>query len=688
MPATGKRLGLSFETAPAARPHPNRTDIACFVGCVARRARAPRSGTQALPPLLARWLEASGWRVIAGRETAFLPADLGGTTALRDSLLSPIDAALDSLEATPLEAQEKEKRRNVLLAERERMVDFWRGQRSVAVDALLESCRSLAPLPEGLLDDLAGHGFVPGGLLGSDPVTAWQRVQNLINLPVALESFEQFDALYAWEARPVLDRLEIEPGDPLVVTPLGAAVRAFFAEGGRRCYVIRTGDPVPLFASAARRFAALAGDAGARPRSAVAMDAAGRVPAVPGIRPQTRRSLLASVTTEFESPPGNGTLWLGIEHVYGLQDVSFLCLPELADACAQSVPARELRAEKPAADDRFRECAEAAQSAPEPVGRRLPPPALNSLGLDVWRLCLMHALRVLGNDERAVNRRDVQLLASLPLAGEGRAMPAPDDWIAWMDDNRWFVETLRRAAPAQPGDEPAGQDMKIPPLIEARLQLAYPWLRTRDSDDCQGGAEAPEGTLAGVLARSALLQGAFRLAAHQSVTRAVAMLPNPDLTRATQDAVSTPAGELTLAERVCLMAPSPRGFVLLTDVTCAGEILLRPGSVRRLLNVVTRAARDLGEELAFEPSGEALWAQVRARLSDLGRLLLAAGALSSDAAAAFVVRCGRDTMTQADMDAGRLIAEIEMVPAQPVTRIVVSLALRDAQTLTSVRRAA
>jgi Bacteriophage tail sheath protein len=47
-------------------------------------------------------------------------------------------------------------------------------------------------------------------------------------------------------------------------------------------------------------------------------------------------------------------------------------------------------------------------------------------------------------------------------------------------------------------------------------------------------------------------------------------------------------------------------------------------------------------------------------------------------ARAFVVRCGRDTMTQSDIDAGRLVAEIELVPAQPIVRILVVLALRDA----------
>ena len=37
-----KRIGLSFEVAPPAATHPNRTDVACFVGAVARRrATAP-----------------------------------------------------------------------------------------------------------------------------------------------------------------------------------------------------------------------------------------------------------------------------------------------------------------------------------------------------------------------------------------------------------------------------------------------------------------------------------------------------------------------------------------------------------------------------------------------------------------------------------------------------------------------
>ena len=134
---------------------------------------------------------------------------------------------------------------------------------------------------------------------------------------------------------------------------------------------------------------------------------------------------------------------------------------------------------------------------------------------------------------------------------------------------------------------------------------------------------------------------------------------------------------MTLAERVCLLGPAPRGPQLLSDVSCSAEAATRLACVRRLLNVVIQAARRAGEEFAFEPSGELLWSRVRDRLSDLMRTLLAGGALSTDGVP-FAVRCGRDTMRQRDMDAGRLIAEIDLLPAQPIQRIVVVLNLRDA----------
>jgi len=277
-------------------------------------------------------------------------------------------------------------------------------------------------------------------------------------------------------------------------------------------------------------------------------------------------------------------------------------------------------------------------------------------------------LATLGNCGKPFNRGDVQLVTSLPLTVAGATAPTPDEWLAWMatspaDDSPWWSSA----------DEiDHGEAL-------AHLQAGYPWLVTPESADCPGGVEAPEGTLAGVLARNALARGAFRSAAFMPVARYIDAEPRVNLSRAMDHTVDTPAGPLALAERVCLIGPSPRGPQLHSDMTFATQAPWRPGSVRRLVNVVVNAARRLGQEHAFEPNAEALWSQVRQALQQLGRELLVGGALSSDAGTrAFVVRCGHDTMTQADIDAGRLVAEIELVPAQPILRIRVVLALRDA----------
>src|SRR5262249_59913772 len=76
------------------------------------------------------------------------------------------------------------------------------------------------------------------------------------------------------------------------------------------------------------------------------------------------------------------------------------------------------------------------------------------------------------------------------------------------------------------------------------------------------------------------------------------------------------------------------------------------------------------------PAGGGRGAGVRGALPAYGRTLGDRGAVGGAAPAeAFDVRCDRSTMTQADLDAGRLIARVAVTAAQPVQRISVTLAL-------------
>lgn len=639
---TIRRPGLSFELAPPQRSHPNRTDIACFIGCVSRRSKV--RSLRLMPEVLARWVESQpAFRAITSAD----PASLRHVNVALDTVAdfkASLQAALNTT-AWP------------------EVVD------EAALSRLLHACRDYSPVPAAVVESLRLAGYVPGNLLGRSTsgtaleesraqLEGWTRIQRLMNLPIRFESFESFAQLFAWERREVLTQAN-EAEAPFLTTPLGSALRAYFASGGRTCYVVVTGEPVALFASPQERYAALALEereqvpaAGetSRPGS---FDLARRVPILPNVAthfPGTLANTTVPTITPVATDPSG---WRGIEQVFGLGDVSFLVVPDLVDAIASPVPQMVAPEETLATLERFEECVEQTGTSSLCVGRRLPPPACSEQELAIWKTLLTFTRGLLDNAGRSFNRRDVQLLASLPLSSAEQGAPKQGDWAAWLTT-----------------DERLHSD---------RIQLAWPWLRTRESGDCQGGVEAPEGTLAGVLAASALAQGSYRSAARWPIDRLLGMEPLLDLGQASSQATLTQVGELTLADRVCLIATTSHGPQLMSDVTLAADPARRAGAVRRLINVVIAQARAIGEELVFEPNGEALWDLIVERLSDFGRTLLALGALSTDAGShAFTVRCGRLTMAQADVDAGRVLVEIAFVPAQPIARIVVALDLRDA----------
>src|SRR6478736_7999217 len=98
--------------------------------------------------------------------------------------------------------------------------------------------REPAPLPDRLRAFLADGGWVPMVLPKEGDCA---ETLALLGIPVPVESWDEFAALYRWDGR------EVEPGSPdLIPCNLGLAVRSFFAEGGRKAYIVRTGDPEPI----------------------------------------------------------------------------------------------------------------------------------------------------------------------------------------------------------------------------------------------------------------------------------------------------------------------------------------------------------------------------------------------------------------------------------------------------------
>ncbi|MEZ5194367.1 MAG: phage tail sheath C-terminal domain-containing protein [Nocardioides sp.] len=76
----------------------------------------------------------------------------------------------------------------------------------------------------------------------------------------------------------------------------------------------------------------------------------------------------------------------------------------------------------------------------------------------------------------------------------------------------------------------------------------------------------------------------------------------------------------------------------------------------------------------FEPNGEPLWAEVRREIEEFLTGMWRAGAMvGSTPDEAFFVRCDRSTMTQNDLDNGRLVCLVGIAPARPAEFVILRI---------------
>jgi uncharacterized protein len=97
-------------------------------------------------------------------------------------------------------------------------------------------------------------------------------------------------------------------------------------------------------------------------------------------------------------------------------------------------------------------------------------------------------------------------------------------------------------------------------------------------------------------------------------------------------------------------------------------------SVRRLRIFIERSIdRDL-QWVVFEPNAPPLWAAVRHSITNFLTDLWRSGALKgATPERAFFVRCDRTTMTQDDIDNGRLIIVIGVAPVRPAEFVIIRI---------------
>jgi phage tail sheath protein FI len=119
----------------------------------------------------------------------------------------------------------------------------------------------------------------------------------------------------------------------------------------------------------------------------------------------------------------------------------------------------------------------------------------------------------------------------------------------------------------------------------------------------------------------------------------------------------------------------PSGTVVWGARTLAADAEWKYVNVRRLLVYVERSLERGTQWAVFEPNDERLWTKLRAQCASFLFALFRAGALpGTTQPEAYFVQCGPDTMTQSDIENGRLSILVGVAPLRPAEFVIIRIA--------------
>ncbi|PWV95667.1 hypothetical protein DFQ01_12510 [Paenibacillus cellulosilyticus] len=194
----------------------------------------------------------------------------------------------------------------------------------------------------------------------------------------------------------------------------------------------------------------------------------------------------------------------------------------------------------------------------------------------------------------------------------------------------------------------------------------YPWIKVVNPDTGLLQTIPPGGHVVGLYARTDTDRGVHKAPANDTLRGVVDL--EFQITKNEQD-ILNPRG-------VNVIRAFPgRGIRVWGARTLSSDPLWKYINVRRLFIYMEESIDNGTQWVVFEPNDDKLWARVRRTVNEFLTRLWRDGALmGSKAEEAFFVKVDRSTMTQDDINNGRLIVLIGVAPVRPAEFVVFRIA--------------
>jgi hypothetical protein len=230
--------------------------------------------------------------------------------------------------------------------------------------------------------------------------------------------------------------------------------------------------------------------------------------------------------------------------------------------------------------------------------------------------------------------------------------------------------------PQPPGDTLSDAQFQRQQHDTKYAALYHPWLLIShpfpDSiSDIPDYPVPPSGHTCGVYARTDIERGVHKSPANE-VVRGITGLQRI-LNKGEQDILNPSPVNINVIRD---FRPNNRGLRVYGGRVITSDPDWKYVNVRRLVLFIEQSLDNGLQWITFEPNSEPLWARVRRSIESFLTVVWRNGALEgTKPEEAFFVKCDRTTMTQADIDNGKLICIVGVAPTKPAEFAIIRLGL-------------